>query len=119
MIPKNKILENISGNRFTRILYPLRWLLLIIPLFLIQPGCDGPFPSESKVGVPEDHNEDEGGALHRDEKDDPFGEGNCSDSDCHQPDLRGGMVEYQGRITITPSCYQCHGNNWDDDDDDD
>lgn len=94
-------------------------LLITFAMFsLTHFSCDGPFPSESKSGLPGDHTDDQGGALHKGGKDDPRGDGDCSDGDCHQPDLRGGVVEFEGRIVITPSCYQCHGEKWDDEGDD-
>lgn len=92
---------------------------LLFPLIFccfLMIRCDGPFPSEPKTGVPGDHNDNEQGAMHKSGKDNPFGSGDCSDSDCHQNDLRGGVVVYEGRTTVTPSCYQCHGNKWEDDD---
>ena len=75
-------------------------------------SCDGLFPSAARIGVPADHTESRKGALHKGGKEEPFGEGGCSDSDCHQSDLRGGVVNFEGRITVTPSCFQCHGALW-------
>lgn len=94
-----------------------RYFILFCMLAMM--ACDGPFPSQSKDGVPPDHNDNKHGARHKGGAGDPFDEGGCSDSDCHQADLRGGVVIYEGRKTVTPSCYQCHGNKWEDEDDDD
>ena len=93
---------------------------LVISL-LAAAGCDGLFPAQTKVGPPDDHTEAKGGGvMHKkgSEHPDRLNSG-CTDSKCHQADLRGGLAEVDGRAAEAPSCYQCHGNNWDDDDDDD
>ncbi|MFQ5823034.1 MAG: hypothetical protein ACE5JB_03165 [bacterium] len=38
----------------------------------------------------------------------------CSDTECHQSDLDGGVANVDGRITIAPSCFQCHETLWSD-----
>ncbi|BCR04490.1 hypothetical protein DESUT3_15590 [Desulfuromonas versatilis] len=53
------------------------------------------------TNVPADHTDDEDGALHKPGKDRPFSNG-CTA--CHGQNLRGG---------IGPSCFQCHGREWD------
>ena len=80
-------------------------------------GCDGPFPTQSKIGPPADHTENEDGALHKSGSEEPFSESSgCSSDQCHHSDLRGGLAEVDGRVTVAPSCYQCHGEEWDEED---
>ena len=79
-------------------------------------GCDGIFPAQMKEGPPEDHTENQKGAFHKSGLNHPFRENSgCSANECHHSDLRGGLAEVDGRITVSPSCYQCHGERWDDD----
>jgi hypothetical protein len=55
---------------------------------------------DTSSGVPADHTDREGGALHKPGKEQPYSNG-CTD--CHGSNLRGG---------IAPSCYSCHGKEW-------
>lgn len=94
-----------------------RCFALLAVCVLLCTGCDGPFPAQSKEGVPDDHTVNQGGALHKSGLEHPFRENSgCSDFDCHHDDLRGGLAIVEGVKTVAPSCYQCHDNKWDDDD---
>ena len=84
-------------------------------LLLFCLACDGPFPAVDKPTIPSDHTSNQSGALHKGGEDNPFGSGGCSDSDCHQVDLRGGLVVFEGQRVVAPSCFQCHGARWEDD----
>jgi hypothetical protein len=80
---------------------------------LLLAGCTGIFPTEAKIGPPTDHTVFKGGAAHKTNLSRPFTEAaGCSASECHRSDLRGGETVFEGRLTITPSCYQCHGRKW-------
>lgn len=86
--------------------------LLLFPLFLMfftVYSCDGIFPSQSKPNVPPDHTRNIGGALH---KGDGGGDADDDCNECHGSDLRGQVYNYNGTLVITSSCYQCHGNVW-------
>ena len=93
--------------------------LVVVASFVIlfAAGCDGFFPDQSKTGPPADHTVDEGrGAKHKKGAEHPLRlESGCSDSLCHQADLRGGLADIDGQPAESPSCYQCHDENWDDD----
>lgn len=79
-------------------------------------ACSGPFPAASKPNLPDDHTESIKGVLHKPGYEYPYKESsNCSDSDCHQDDLDGGLASVDGRVTIAPSCFQCHETLWKDD----
>jgi hypothetical protein len=83
--------------------------LLILPAFLLIASfysCNGIFPSEPKSNVPDDHNNNYGGAMHKRVDD----AGDCEE--CHGNDLRGRVYNYNGTLIVTSSCYQCHGNIW-------
>jgi len=81
-------------------------------------ACDGPFPSASKPNVPEDHTESIKGVLHKPGQEHPYlEESGCSDVECHQDDLDGGLGEVDGEPRIAPSCFQCHATLWEDDED--
>jgi hypothetical protein len=73
---------------------------------------DGGNGSCPDFAAPADHTktkDDDGcAARHKDGYENPFSSGCTS---CHGGDLRGGATG--------PSCYTCHGNEWDGDDDDD
>ncbi len=94
--------------------YPLALLVLVLGGFLLNTGgCDGPFPTEEKIGLPDDHTVNKTGALHKSGLGRPFTtHSGCSQSDCHHRDLRGGLAVVDGRTTVAPSCYQCHGKRW-------
>lgn len=80
--------------------------------------CNGLFPPAPKSGIPDDHTENIKGAMHKKGYKFPFkSSGGCSDTDCHQPDLDGGVANVDGRITIAPSCFQCHETLWSDETD--
>lgn len=94
------------------------WAVLpsVLLCLLASFGCDGPFPTSTKVDAPDDHTENQGGAFHKAGLEEPETEqAGCSSSDCHQSDLRGGLALVDGVQFVTPSCYQCHGEKWDDD----
>lgn len=94
-------------------------LTVFVLTALLVVGCDGPFPVADKIGPSDKHNVNRGGALHKEGLDHPLTESaGCSDSDCHQTDLRGGLALVDDVVRVAPSCYQCHGKKWDDDADD-
>ena len=89
--------------------------LLGLCCVVVFAACESGFPTAPRVGVPDDHTELQGGAAHKSGLDHPFTESaGCSASDCHKSDLRGGQVTFEGQVTLTPSCYQCHGEKWSD-----
>ena len=94
--------------------YPLALLVLVLGGFLLNTGgCDGPFPLEEKIGLPNDHAVSKRGALHKSGLGRPFTtDSGCSQSDCHHSDLQGGIAMVDGQTTVAPSCYQCHGKRW-------
>ena len=94
--------------------YPLALLVLVLGGFLLNTGgCDGPFPTEEKIGLPDDHTVNKKGALHKSGLGRPFTTNSgCSQSDCHHNDLKGGTAVVDGRTTVAPSCYQCHDKRW-------
>ena len=100
--------------RVSRTMVKKTLFVLIVGLVQLGAGaCDGPFLAQDKVGVPDDHTVNQGGASHKSGLNRPFRESSgCSQSDCHQSDLRGGPAKVDGRATIAPSCYQCHGKKW-------
>ena len=82
-------------------------------------SCFAPFPSTPKSGLPEDHTKNIKGFLHKEGYKHPFKESSgCDDTKCHQDDLDGGVAEVNGKVTIAPSCFQCHETLWEDDVDD-
>ncbi len=91
------------------------YLIFLLSIVVIL-SCNGPFPVTSKPDLPEDHKENIGGFLHKKGFEYPFKiSGGCDDSKCHQDDLDGGVADIEGRITIAPSCFQCHETLWEDD----
>lgn len=87
---------------------------LFISLITIITSCDFPFPEQDKVGIPDDHDRKQGIAFHKGGLDDAE---DCSD--CHGFDLKGDFTEVEGEYRQTPSCYQCHGKKWDEEDEND
>lgn len=89
----------------------------LVSLCLVVVGCDGAFIAEDKVGIPADHTVNEDGAWHKPGYEHPFRvRSGCSASNCHHGDLRGGLAVVEGQTTSAPSCYQCHGREWDEND---
>ncbi len=95
--------------------YAMIFMLLSAMVLL---SCDPPFMSTKKIGPPSDHKNKQGNAMHKGGLEDPFTEGKCSDAECHGPDLRGDVATTDRGLVRTPSCYQCHGEKWEDEDDD-
>ena len=81
-------------------------------------ACEDGFPIESKKNLPEGHTEQIGIAFHKNGYGEPFaydasrGEANCAGAKCHHSDLRGGFAESDSIKLIAPSCFQCHGDLW-------
>lgn len=98
----------------------IRLKLLLFSLIFagIFVGCNGLFPHAPKSGIPDDHTENIRGAIHKKGYKFPFkASSGCSDTDCHHPDLDGGVAKVDGRTTIAPSCFQCHETLWSDETD--
>jgi hypothetical protein len=95
------------------------WRSLIVVLLLFTSGCDFPFPKQEKHQLPKGldaHTEKKGTAFHKPGYDDPFSAtSGCSSGLCHQSNLKGGPAFIDGKDRIAPSCYQCHGEEWNDD----
>jgi hypothetical protein len=79
--------------------------------------------TEPGAPIPPDHDESENGAFHKAGAEEPFVHGNsCFAYHCHHANLRGGWAIAKTREseelieTYAPSCYQCHGVEWDDPD---
>ncbi|MCB0717886.1 MAG: hypothetical protein KDD65_05545 [Bacteroidetes bacterium] len=86
--------------------------LILIGLTVLT-GCDGVFPSAPKYGPPADHTVSKSGALHKAGLKNPTtAEAGCSAAECHHSDLRGGMAIVENELFVAPSCYQCHGEKW-------
>lgn len=93
----------------------------IVLCFLVFVNCNSPFSPESKPTLPPDHDDNEEMFFHKSGKYDPYERlSSCSAYNCHHSDLRGGSsVAQQNEApnrhveTIAPSCYQCHGKEWD------
>ena len=84
---------------------------------LIAISCENGFPTQSKVSVPSDHNDNKDGVMHKSGARYPYSydsnwQSSCAGSSCHKSDLRGGLVKLDGEFHTTPSCYQCHGKFW-------
>ena len=92
--------------RLYKIVYIPALLILLSGLY----SCDGIFPTASKQGIPDDHQSNFGGFLHKGGKDDANPD-ECDD--CHTLDLQGKVSKVNGVYRWAPSCYQCHGNKWD------
>lgn len=96
----------------------MKYMIFILILFAVElVACDPPFMSTEKIGVPSDHTNKIGNAMHKGEAGDPFSEGGCSDAECHGPDLRGDVATTDSGLVRTSSCYQCHGAKWEGEDD--
>lgn len=85
-------------------------LLVAVGLMSLLTGCDIFY----KSGLPERHNSIMEGVFHGERAEEPFenGDDGCASTDCHQPDLRGGVAKVDGKKVIAPSCFQCHGRVW-------
>lgn len=72
------------------------------------------FPAEKNLPAGKDaHTEAKGFSFHKPGYKTPFApESGCSSSLCHRSDLRGGVAFVEGKERIAPSCYQCHGAEW-------
>ena len=88
---------------------PVFILVFLLMTFIYQ-GCDGIFPSQTKANVPDDHNSNYGGFMHKGEDEGGTGESECGE--CHGDNLRGKLYNYNGTLIVTSSCYQCHGKVW-------
>lgn len=92
------------------------WAAILAALFGLS--CGGPFPAASKPNLPDDHKASIKGVLHKAGYRYPYKkDSGCSDSDCHHDDLDGGVAIVDDRVTIAPSCFQCHDTRWSDDTD--
>lgn len=90
--------------------------LHIFLLSALLTACDGPFPSTAKPSLPDDHTDSIKGVYHKAGQKHPYYESSgCSDSDCHQDDLDGGVGSLDDEQVIVPSCFQCHETLWEDD----
>lgn len=91
---------------------------LVLTLLMLS-GCDFPFPKEEKTTLPKGldaHTEKLGTAFHKPGFKDPFSPvSGCSSGSCHQSNLKGGAAFIDGKDRIAPSCYQCHGEKWNED----
>jgi hypothetical protein len=83
---------------------------VILALLTAAWACDGIFPTQTKVNLPSDHNSSYGGYMHKGIR---RGESGSDCEECHGHDLRGQVYNYNGTLVVTQSCYQCHGNIWD------
>ena len=93
-----------------RIFLPIFFLLTVCSLI----SCELDFPTFQKSDLPAGHTENNRGALHKADSERPFSQNSgCSSNNCHQSDLKGGIAEIEGEQQIAPSCYQCHGRQWD------
>ncbi|KAA3616039.1 MAG: hypothetical protein DWQ05_09790 [Calditrichaeota bacterium] len=91
--------------------------ILLVLVSLLVMACDPPFMSAEKVGPPSDHKVKKGTAKHKSGLDEPFSvKAECSNAECHGPELKGDIAVTDRGLVKTPSCYQCHGEKWDDDD---
>jgi hypothetical protein len=93
-------------------LQKIRYISIItgfVSLLFVYSACDGIFPSQSKSFLPADHTNRAGGFLHAPIERNSSGQ-ECEE--CHGSDLRGGLYNFNGTIVVTQSCYQCHGNIW-------
>jgi len=107
-------IEVVSVMRLYR---SLVYLGAVVLCSVIAVACDGAFIAETKFGVPTDHTVNEDGAWHKPGYEHPFeARSGCSTSNCHHGDLKGGVAIVDGQTTSAPSCYQCHGREWDEDD---
>ena len=93
-----------------KIIFPL--LILGAMVFAFFLSCDSLFPTQSKSTVPSDHTVNRKGALHKSGLSDPLGVGECGTAGCHGADLNGSVAQVNGKKTVAPSCYQCHGALW-------
>ncbi len=88
----------------------------VVAIVLLIAGCDFPFPRAEKPGLPKGldaHTEKLGTAFHKPGFKDPLSPvSGCSSGLCHQSSLKGGAAFIEGRDRIAPSCYQCHGDLW-------
>lgn len=88
---------------------------IILIAALSRMGCSGPFPVTAKPDLPDDHTVSIKSVFHKKGYKFPYKESSgCSDSNCHQDDLDGGVGNVDGRISPAPSCFQCHETLWSD-----
>jgi len=92
-------------NRFTWAAVTYLGVIFLIGLW----GCDF-YPTQSKIGLPSDHNQELGYAFHKPGYYAPLT--NCVE--CHSEpgtlSLKGGFSETDQ--LVSPSCYQCHTDLW-------
>jgi hypothetical protein len=91
-----------------------KYLFLLVCFFIslsFYSACDGIFPSQTKSYLPSDHNSRLGGYYHK-----PINRNGGADecNECHGRDLRGAVYNFNGTLVFAQSCYQCHGNVWED-----
>ena len=79
-------------------------------------SCDGIFPTAPKDNLLPDHTRNIGGAFHKEEGKEKIEIDDCYE--CHTEDLKGMVIIYNGVRRWTPSCLQCHGPLWKEEDDD-
>lgn len=93
-----------------------QFLMICLAAIISMFGCRGPFPSQTKEQVPQDHTLEVKGVMHKPGLKHPYRqESGCASSDCHQDDLDGGVARVEGETRIAPSCFQCHATKWEDD----
>ncbi len=98
-------------------LYKSLLFVFMLPI-LGGAGCKAPFPPQTKSGIPQDHVVNIKGVMHKNGYKFPFkSSSGCSDANCHHDDLDGGVAKVNGVTHIAPSCFQCHGTKWQDDED--
>ncbi len=100
--------------------FQARWVnRTVVALWLLGTlGCQGPFPPSAKPNLPDDHTVNIKSVFHKPGYKFPYkSSSGCSASTCHHDDLDGGMAEVDGRITVAPSCFQCHQTLWSDEED--
>ena len=89
-----------------------QWLVAvtIAALMIVASACDTT-SANSPQNLPADHTVRNGGTLHKSGFRTPYA-ASSGCTTCHGANLRGGTATIDGMDIQTPSCFSCHGQQW-------